>query len=74
MQHIRNSSFGFGSIVVVALVLEDGFLAEYAEAVGKAVREEEHPMVVLGKLDGYVLPEGGRADTYIYRHIQHTTT
>ena len=31
-------------------------------------------MIVLGKLDGHVLSEGGRADTHIYRHIQHTTT
>ena len=58
-------------IEAVALILEDGFFTENGKAVGKALRDEELPVVFPGELAGHVLSKPGRAPADIHRHIQH---
>ena len=53
----RNGALAFRAIIIVALVLEYGHVAQHAEAVGKSTRDEELTMVVLCKFYGYVLSE-----------------
>ncbi len=50
-----DATVGFGVVVVVAFLLEDGDVAEDGEAVGKASWDEELAMVVFGQLYCYVL-------------------
>ena len=62
---------GFGMVEIVALVLEHRHLAQHGETVGKASRDEELPVVVLGQLHRHMLPVGGRAFADIDRHVEH---
>lgn len=53
----RYGALAFRAIIIVALVLEYGHVAQHAEAVGKSTRDEELAMIVLGEFYGYVLSE-----------------
>ena len=60
-------------IEVITLVLEDGGLGEDGEAVGKALRNEELTMIVLGQLYRYMLAIRWRSLANIYCYIQYST-
>ena len=69
-----NGAFGLWGVVVVALVLEDGFVAQYGKAMGKATRHEELAVVVLGEQAGDVLPERGTSVTNVNSDVEHAAT
>ena len=50
----RDSAVSLGGVVVVALVLEHGHVAQNGEAVGEPTRHEELSVVVLREFDGDV--------------------
>ena len=52
----RDAAVSLGGVVVVALVLEHGHVAQNGEAVGEPARHEELSVVLFGKLDGDVPP------------------
>ena len=52
---------GLGMVELIALVLEDGNVAEDGEAVGEALGDEELAVVVLGELYGDMTAVGGTA-------------
>ena len=58
-------------VEIVALILEDSLLTENGKAVGKALRDEELPVIFPGELAGHILSKPGRAPADIHRHIQH---
>ena len=68
-----DAAVGLGMVELVALVLEDGGLAQYGEAVRKSFVDEELEVVVLTQFHGYVLPECGRTFADIDSHVQHAT-
>ena len=68
-----DTAVGLGSIEVVALVLEDGGVAQYGKAVGKAAGYEELAVVVLGQFHSHMPAVGGTALTDIHGHIQYGT-
>ena len=53
-----DSTLAVGSVVIIALVLEDHFWREHAEAVCKASGNEELAVITFTQLHGYVLSEG----------------
>ncbi len=67
----EQSTIRLRMVEVVALVGEDGRLAEDGEAVGKASWYEELTMVVRGEFNGIPLAVSGAAVAQIYRYIQH---
>ena len=67
----EQSTICLGMVEIVALVGEDGCLAEDGETVGKASWYEELTMVVRGEFDGIPLAVGGAAVAQINRYIQH---
>ena len=69
--HKLNASIGFGMIEVVALVLEDGNIAEHRKAMGKTTGNEELAVVVLAKLYGNMLTIGGRSLTDVDSDIKY---
>lgn len=64
------ATIGLGVVELVTLVLEDGGLAEYGEAVGEALRDEELAMVVFGEFYSYVLTVGWGAFANVNGYIQ----
>ena len=56
-----DTAVGLRGVEVVALVLEDGRLAQYGKAVGEAAGDEELAVVLFCQLYGDMLPVGGRA-------------
>ena len=50
----REAAVSLGGVIVVALVLEHGHVAQDGEAVGEPARHEELSVVLFGKLDGDV--------------------
>ena len=66
-----NGGFTLRAIEVVALILEDGRLAEHAEAMGKAARNKELAIVLGRKLHGYMLAERRRAFAYVDSHVEY---
>lgn len=65
-----DAAVGFGVVELVALVLEDGGVAEYDEAVCKAFGDEELAVVFGAELDGDVLPVGRGALAYVNGYVQ----
>ena len=59
-------------IELVALVLEDGGLAQYGKAMSKAFGYEKLPMVVFCQLYGNMLSVGGGALADINGYIKHS--
>ena len=53
-----DAAVGFRMVELIALVLEDGSLAQYGETVGEAFRDEELPVIIFREFDGDVLPVG----------------
>lgn len=66
-------SIRFRVVELIALVLEDRGLAKDGEAVGKAARDEELPVVFLRELNGDVLPVGRAAFAYVHCDVEHRT-
>ena len=62
---------GFGMIKFVALVLENGCLTQHGEAVGKAFRHEELPVILFCQLYGDVLSVGGRTFADVNGNVEH---
>ena len=58
-------------VEVVALVLEDDLVAQHAEPVGEAPRDEELTVVVARQLHRHVLSEGRRASPDVHRNVQN---
>lgn len=67
-----DATVGFGMVVVVTLVLEHGDVGKHGKAVGKAARDEELPMIVLGQLHGDMPPVGRRAFADVDSDVEHT--
>ena len=66
-----DGSLGLRGVEAVALVLEDHLVAQHAEPVGEAPRDEELTVVVFRQLHGHVLSVGRRAFPDVHRHVQH---
>ena len=66
----ENSAVSFRMVVVVALVLEDGYVAEDGEAVCKTSRDEELTVVVFCQLDSHVVAVCWRAFTDIDGYVE----
>jgi len=60
----------FRMVELIALILEDGSLAQYGETVSEAFRNEELTMIFFCEFDGDVLSVGGRPFSDIDGHIQ----
>ena len=69
-----DASVGFGVVEGVALVLENGDIAENGKAVGETSGHEELAVVVLGQLDGHVLAVGGTALADVDGYVEHGAT
>lgn len=67
----RDAAVGFGSIIVVALILEDGYVAGDGKTMGETLRHIQLVMVVGSKLHHKMLPEGGRTLTDIHDDIYY---
>ena len=67
-----DAAFAVGCVVVVALVLEDGFFAQHGESVGKAAGNEELAVVLGAEFHCYMLTIRGRAFADVYRNIEHS--
>ena len=65
-----DAAVGFRMVELIALVLEDGCLAQYGETVSEAFRDEELPMVVFREFYGDVLSVGGRPFAYIDGYVE----
>ena len=65
-----DAAVGFGVVELIALVLEDGCLAQHGETMCEALRDEELPMVVFCEFDGDVLSVGGRPFAYIDGYVE----
>ncbi len=65
-----DAAVGLRVVELVTLVLEDGGLAEYGEAVGEALRDEELAVVVFGEFYGDVLAVGRGAFTDVNCYVQ----
>ena len=65
-----DASVGLGVVELVTLVLEYGGLAQYSEAVGEALRDEELAMVVFGEFYGDVLTVGWGTFADVNGYIQ----
>lgn len=68
-----DATVGLGMVELIALVLEDGGVAEDGKAVGEALGDEELAVVVLGQLYGDMLAEGGTATTYVDSDVEDGT-
>ena len=68
-----DASVGLGVVELVTLVLEDGGLAQYGEAVGEALRDKELAVVVFGEFYGYVLAVGWGTFADVNGYIQDGT-
>ena len=66
-----DGAFVGGTIEVVALVLEDDFFGEDAEAMGKTPRDEHHPVVLPCQLFRMPFPVGGRPFAKVHGNVQH---
>lgn len=71
--HDADTAFCLGMIELIALVLEDGGLAQHGKAMGKASRYKELAVIVFRQLYGDMLPEGGRALADVNGYIEHGT-
>ena len=65
-----DASVGLRMVELIALVLEDGSLAEYGEAMGEALRDEELTVVVFGEFNGNVLTVGRGAFANVNGYVQ----
>ena len=54
----RNATVSLRMVVVVAFILEDGYIAEDSEAVGETSWNEELTMIVFGQFYCYMLAIG----------------
>ena len=61
----------FGSIEVVAFVLEYRLVAQHRKTVGEPARNEELTFVLCRQLHGDMTAEGGRAAADVDRYVQH---
>ena len=68
----RDAAVSLGSVVVVALVLEHGHVAQDGEAVGEPARHEELAVVILREFDGDVLSVGRGALADVNGHVEDT--
>ena len=68
-----DASVCLGVIELIALILEDGCLAQHCKAVGKTFRNKELPVIVFCKFDGNVLSVGGRALTQVDGNVENST-
>ena len=64
-------ALGLRGIEIVALILEHHLLAQHAEPVREALRDEELPVVLPRKLDGHVPPECRRPLPDVHRHVKN---
>lgn len=65
-----DAAFAVGSVVVIALVLEDGLLAQHGKTMGKATGDEELAVVLGTELHGHMLAEGGGTLADIHRYVE----
>ena len=68
-----DSSVGLWGVEVIALVLEDGSIAEHSKAMSKTSRNKELTMIVPGEFYCYMLTIGRTAFTDIYCYIEYAT-
>lgn len=68
-----DGAFMLGRIEIIAFVLEDHLVSQYAEAVGKASWNKKLEVILARQFYGYVLSEGRRSLTDVYGHIEHGT-
>ena len=68
-----DASICLGVVELVALVLEDGRLAEYGKTMCKTLGYKELAMVLGSEFHCNVLTIGGRSLAYVYGYIQHST-
>ena len=66
-----NGTFALRCIEVVAFILEDHFVCQYAETVGKSAWNEELTVVFSREFHFYVLAESRRSATYINSYIKY---
>lgn len=71
--HDADAVFCLGMVELIALVLENGGLAQHGKTVGKTSRHEELAVVLFRQLYGDMLPEGGRALADVNGYIEHGT-
>ena len=57
--------------MAVALVLEEGGLAEDRESVGETLGDEELEMVFVAEFDSKMAAVGGRSLPYVHSHIEN---
>ena len=69
-----DSTLAVRSVVIIALVLEDHFWREYAEAVCKASGNEELAVITFTQLHGHVLSEGLRPTTDVDSYVEDRAT
>ena len=60
-------------VEVVALVGENGLLAQYGESVGKSAGDEELALVLFAQFDGKPLTKGGTLFAQIDSYVEHTS-
>lgn len=68
-----NRTLALRSVKVVALILEQGGLAQYAEAVRKSPRDEELAVLLARELYSYVPDVCRRSLSDINRHVKDST-
>ena len=61
----------FGSVVGVAFVLEERFVAQHGESVGESARNEQLAVVFARQFHGHVPAESRRAAADVHRHVEH---
>lgn len=71
--HELDASIGLGVVVVVALVLENGNIAEHGKAMSKTAGDEDLTMVVARELDGDMLTKGGGTTADVDNDIKNST-
>ena len=64
-------SFGFRSVIIVALILEDRVVLQHQETVREAARNEELTLVVPAQHYAHILAQRRRAGTDVHRHVEH---
>ena len=66
-----DAALAIRGVIVIALVLEDGLLAQHGKAMSKAAGDKELAMVLGAELHGHMLPESGGALADVHRDIEH---
>ena len=68
-----DASFCFGMVKLIAFILEDGLITQHAKAMGHALGNKEHTMIVPCQFAHRILTIGRTALAYIYCDIKYTS-